>query len=97
MNSGWTIELTEAARRDLRKIAHADAKRIRIFLQQRLGAASSPRALDKPLRGSDLGHLWRYRVGDYRIICDVQDDRLVISSSKSDIVVKSTDRNLAAA
>ncbi len=54
-----------------------NAKRVIDFLDHRLGAMADPRTLGKSLKG-DLGVFWRYRVGDYRIICEIQDNRLVI-------------------
>lgn len=37
-----------------------------------------PRSIGEALKGQDLGKFWRYRVGDYRVICDIEDDRLVV-------------------
>jgi mRNA interferase RelE/StbE len=78
VNSAWTIELTAVARKNLEKIGHSDAKRIRRFLAERLANAENPRESGKPLIGNDFGGLWRYRVGDYRVICELQDNRLVV-------------------
>jgi mRNA interferase RelE/StbE len=44
----------------------------------RIANHDNPRQSGQALRGSDLGNFWRYRVGDYRIICDLQDERLVV-------------------
>jgi len=54
-----------------------NAKRILDFLEQRIAILEDPRASGKPLKG-DLGVFWRYRVGDYRVLCDIQDGKLVI-------------------
>ncbi|MGI2185340.1 type II toxin-antitoxin system RelE family toxin [Shewanella oncorhynchi] len=54
-----------------------NAKRILDFLEQRIAILDDPRTSGKPLKG-DLGIFWRYRVGDYRVLCDIQDDKLVI-------------------
>jgi mRNA interferase RelE/StbE len=78
VSSAWTIELTEIARKNLANIGHADAVRIRRFLDQRVATVTNPRLIGKPLTGKELGGFWRYRVGDYRIICDVQDNKLVV-------------------
>ena len=43
----------------------------------RIAVAADPRQLGKPLKG-ELGEFWRYRVGDYRILCEIRDDELVI-------------------
>lgn len=74
----WTIEVDERAARQLGKLDRPDALRIRNFLRDRLGTLDDPRQLGKALQGSKLGNLWRYRVGDFRIICDLQDTRLVV-------------------
>lgn len=54
-----------------------NAKRILDFLDQRVAVLDDPRTSGKPLKG-DLGVFWRYRVGDYRVLCEIQDDKLVI-------------------
>ena len=74
----WTIEIDEHAARQLGKLDRPDALGIRNFLRDRLGTLDDPRQLGKALQGSKLGNLWRYRVGDFRIICDLQDTRLVV-------------------
>ena len=52
--------------------------RIRSYIHERLARLDNPRSIGKALKGSKLGNFWRYRVGDYRIICDLQDQRMVI-------------------
>lgn len=54
-----------------------NAKRILDFLDQRVAVLDDPRTSGKPLKG-DLGVFCRYRVGDYRVLCEIQDDKLVI-------------------
>lgn len=73
----WRIELTGEARKQLAKIDFSEAKRIRDFLRQRLEPLGDPRSLGKPLKGR-FGELWRYRVGNYRLICELRDEILVI-------------------
>ena len=74
----WTIEFDESAVKRLRKMAASDAKRIRDFMRDRIAPLDDPRAVGKALRGASLGDLWRYRVGDYRVLCDLRHDRLVV-------------------
>lgn len=74
----WTIEVDQQAARQLAKLGKSEALRIRDFLRDRLSVLDDPRSLGKPLQGSRFEHLWRYRVGDYRIICELQDHRLVV-------------------
>lgn len=52
-------------------------KRIRVFLEDRVASLSNPRDIGDPLKG-ELAGLWRYRVGDYRLICDIQDERVTV-------------------
>lgn len=73
----WTIEFSDTATRQLERLDKATARRIRDFLRQRLASVDSPRRFGKPLTGP-LGDLWRYRVGAYRILCRIEDDRLVV-------------------
>ncbi len=74
----WTIEYSEAVRRDVRKIDKQTQKRIREFLETRVVSLEHPRQIGKPLKGSQFENLWRYRVGDYRILCEIQDERVVV-------------------
>jgi mRNA interferase RelE/StbE len=53
----------------------AAARRIVDYMDQRIASLEDARSLGKALRGP-LGEFWRYRVGDYRIICDLQDEKL---------------------
>ena len=74
----WRIELTATAVKQLSKLDKGEAKRITAFLRQRLATLEDPRSTGKALSGPLLGSFWRYRVGDYRIICDIQDGALCI-------------------
>lgn len=74
----WRIDLTASAVKQLSKLDKSEAHRITTFLRQRIGVLDDPRTLGKPLTGPQLGEFWRYRVGDHRIICDIQDHALVV-------------------
>ena len=74
---GWTIELSSGAERQLRKLDPSTAKRLVAYLRKLATDASNPRQSGKALSGP-LAGLWRYRVGNYRIICQLQDDRLIV-------------------
>ena len=73
----WAIEITRTAERQIKKLDRAAQKSILCFLRERVQAADNPRQWGKPLHG-DKGGLWRYRIGDYRLICDVQDERITV-------------------
>lgn len=75
---GWTIEFDASAEKQLGKLDRNEALRIRKFLRERLATDENPRRIGKALVGSKYKNLWRYRVGDYRIICNLQDNRLVV-------------------
>ena len=74
----WRIELTATAAKQLGKLDPQEAKRITAFLRQRLATHEDPRSLGKALTGPMLGTFWRHRVGDYRLICDIDDGTLRI-------------------
>ncbi|MFD6099216.1 type II toxin-antitoxin system RelE/ParE family toxin [Nocardiopsis flavescens] len=74
----WRVELHDDAQRELRKLDPQAVRRILRFLGERIEGSSDPRELGEALKGNRLGDLWRYRVGDYRIIADVRDDVVVV-------------------
>ncbi len=71
----WTIEYTATARTQLRKLDKRMARRIVDYMNERVARLGDPRNLGKALTGP-LRELWRYRVGDCRVICDIQNDAL---------------------
>jgi mRNA interferase RelE/StbE len=74
----WKIEVSPAADSELKKLDPQPARRILKFLHDRLANLDDPRSVGKALQGSRLGEFWKYRVGDYRLICKIQDDRVVV-------------------
>ena len=74
----WNVELSESANRELDKLDPQDRERILKFLHQRVAKLDDPRSLGAALRGSQLGEFWKYRVGDYRLISKIDDDRLAV-------------------
>ncbi len=73
----WKIEFDSDVEKDLRKLGHTAQKKILTYLKDKLMLAEDPRRLGKPLSGEFSG-LWRYRVGDYRILAQIEDDALII-------------------
>ncbi len=71
----WTIEYDEGALADLKKLDRQIQREILDYMKKRIAAFEDPRAFGKPLRHSKFG-LWRYRVRDYRIICEMQEAQL---------------------
>lgn len=73
----WTVEFDDRARRELRRLDPKVQKDIFRYLRERIAGSPDPRQFGKPLR-MNLAGLWRYRVGDYRLICRIEDNRLVV-------------------
>jgi mRNA interferase RelE/StbE len=74
----WTIEFAEAASRQLLKLDRPIARRIVRFLRERVSESPDPRALGAALKGDTLGQFWKYRVGDHRVIAEIQDSEIRI-------------------
>lgn len=73
----WNIELSAAAEKELQKLGSVEARYILKFLFQRVQPLDNPRSIGAALRGP-LGNFWKYRVGDYRIIADIDDGQVRI-------------------
>ena len=73
----WTVEFDDRARRELRKLDAKTQKDILRYLRERIAGSPDPRQFGKPLR-MNLADLWRYRIGDYRLICRFEEHRLVV-------------------
>ena len=63
---------------ELDKIDRQIARRILAFLHGRVAQLDDPRSIGEALKGSKLGVIWKYRVGDWRIIASIEDDALRI-------------------
>ena len=74
----WQVDFTDGAKKDLAKLDQQIARRITDFLRNRVAKLDDPRSIGHALTGSTLGELWRYRVGDYRILCEIKDQAVRI-------------------
>ena len=74
----FEIEFDPDAVKDLRKLDRPVQQRLVGFLKERVAPLENPRELGEALAGAALGNYWKYRVGDWRIICDIQDKRIVV-------------------
>lgn len=72
----WRIEFTKNADKVMRKLDKSIAARVFDELDA-MAKLENPRSRGKALAGN-LAGVWRYRVGDYRILCDIEDGRLVV-------------------
>jgi len=74
----WRIEFHPQAEKELSKLDREVARKIVRFLRERVASVQDPRSLGEALKGPELGRFWKYRVGDYRLICHIQDQRVTI-------------------
>jgi len=74
----WQIEFDESAKKELAKLDRQVARRLIDFLKNRVLNLRDPRSVGQALRGSTRGDFWKYRVGDFRIIASIQDDRMIV-------------------
>lgn len=74
---GWTIKYTSKAEKVLAKLGKDTALRLIQFMDDRVASADDPRKFGKALSGT-LRDFWRYRVGDYRILVKIEDEKLVV-------------------
>ena len=75
---GFEIEFDPDALKDLKQLDKPIQQRLIGFLKVRIAPLKNPRQIGEALTGATLGNYWKYRVGDWRIVCDIQDKRLVV-------------------
>ena len=73
----WTVEFDDRAAKELRKLDKQAQSEILKYFRERISSDEDPRRFGKPLSRDKVG-LWRYRVGNYRIICTIEDDKLIV-------------------
>jgi len=72
----WSLEVSDEARRQLRKLDRSQADRITRVMTS-IACLDDPRARGIAMTGQYSGY-WRFRVGDYRVICKIEDGRMTI-------------------
>jgi mRNA interferase RelE/StbE len=73
----WKVDLSPTALKQLGKLDKSVSGRILNFLRERVEKLDDPRQIGQRLQGT-LSEFWKYRVGDYRLICSLEDDRFVV-------------------
>lgn len=73
----WTVEFDERALKELKKLGKEAGEKVIAYLESRIATKEAPRRFGKALTGDKTG-LWRYRVSDYRIICRIEDERVIV-------------------
>lgn len=74
---GYKVELSERAQKQLDKLDETIARMILKWLKKNIDDSDDPRIHGKALKG-ELASYWRYRVGDYRILCTIDDGKLIV-------------------
>ena len=74
----WQIEFDPDALKELKKLDRTVQVRLVGFLRDRLAPLDDPRSIGEALSGARLGSYWKYRVGDWRMVCDILDRRIVV-------------------
>jgi mRNA interferase RelE/StbE len=74
----WQIEFDPDALKELKKLDRPVQIRLVAFLRNRLAPLDDPRSIGEALSGARLGSYWKYRVGDWRMVCDILDRRIVV-------------------
>jgi mRNA interferase RelE/StbE len=73
----WTVEICNIAEKQLRKLDRPIQARILNWLDDRIEGCKNPRHFGEPLKGDRLG-FWRYRIGNYRVLCEIQDEKVIV-------------------
>jgi mRNA interferase RelE/StbE len=73
----WDYRISERALKQLKKLDKQAAARIIDYLDEHIPGTGDPRQWGKQLKG-ELNNVWRYRTGDYRILCQLQDDVFIV-------------------
>ncbi len=74
----WKVEISSLAQKNLAQLDQQIARRILSFLYERVAPLDNPRSIGEALKGSRLGEFWKYRVGDYRVVANIEDGELRI-------------------
>ena len=72
----WRVEVSKSAAKELKKIGKSNSLKVVSYLRE-IEKLDNPRLRGKELKGN-LRSFWRYRVGDYRVICEIKDGELVV-------------------
>jgi mRNA interferase RelE/StbE len=74
---GWKVEWDERAFKELEALDRQAQKNILKYLKKKIQSEDNPRRFGSPLH-DDLAGLWKYRIGDFRLICTIEEDKMVV-------------------
>ena len=69
----WNVEFSRSAKKQFARIDRTWQQTILDYLEDDVAALDEPRSRGRALSGSLAGY-WRFRIGDYRVICAISDD-----------------------
>ncbi len=75
--TGYKVEYSERALRELKKLDRYTRQMLFSWIDKNLSGCENPRQHGKGLTANRKGQ-WRYRIGDYRLICEIKDNELII-------------------
>ena len=73
----WQIEFTPDADKLLGKLDHQNRKRISRYIRKTIASLENPRTRGEAMSANYAGY-WRYRIGDYRVICEIKDEKVIV-------------------
>lgn len=73
----WKVQVSDQALKELKKLDRVAQEMLLSYIEQRIEGCSNPRAFGEPLK-ENLSGAWRYRVGQYRIICEIKDEIITV-------------------
>ncbi len=74
----WKVEFSDGAQKDLKQLDPQIARRVIKFVKEGLALDEDPRRIGEALEGTRLGEFWKYRSGDWRMVCQIQDELILI-------------------
>lgn len=73
----WRIEYDSRVVKEMKKLDRKVQREILDYFDERIAPADDPRVFGKPLKSSFAG-LWRYRIGDYRVVCRIENEAMIV-------------------
>lgn len=73
----WKVQISDRALKELKKLDPVNIEMLLTYLETRIEGSTDPRRYGEPLKGN-LGGYWRYRIGQYRILCELADEIVAV-------------------
>ncbi len=73
----WKVQISDQAVKELKKLDRVNREMIITYIEQRIEGCENPRSFGEPLK-ENLSGYWRYRIGQYRLICEIEDSVITV-------------------